>query len=369
MRALFVCQPAYGHFHPLVPLATACEDEGHDVAFVVAPSFVPVVEAAGFEALPAGLDWLESAPEAAFPETAAMGIVELGDFLFNRIFLEHAAAAMAGDLPGAFDSWGPDVVVHEGTEFGTVLAADMVEVPRVTVITDAAWPPQSLAPFFAPTLDRVRADLGLAPDPHLERLASCLHLACYPPYFQLSPTPQSWYPDLRPLRPVPYDGPTPPVELPRHGDRPLVLVTLGTVFAKRAGDVLQAVLDGLAQEDVDVVTALGADKWVPVGAGARQADVVVGHGGWGTTMATLVAGKPSLVLPQAGDQFSNAFRVEASGAGLRLLAHAVDPGTVRRAVRELLDDPLYFANAQRLRRSIEAMPGPAELVPVLTALT
>lgn len=367
MRALFVCQPAYGHFHPLVPLATACEDDGHDVAFAVSPSFVPVVEAAGFEALPAGLDWLESAPERAFPETAAMGVAELGEFLFTRIFLEHAAAAMAGDLPGVCGSWGPDLVVHEGTEFGAPLAAEMTGLPRVAVVTEASWPPQSLAPFRAPTLDRVRADLGLAPDPALERLTSCLHLSCLPPLFQVSPTAQSGYADLRPLRPVPYDGPTPAAELHR-GERPLVLVTLGTVFATRAAHVLQAVLDGLADEPVDVVTALGEDKWVPVGAAARHADVVIGHGGWGTTMAALVAGKPSLVLPQAGDQFFNAFRVEATGAGLRLLAHAVDPGTVRRAVHDLLDDPLYFANAQRLRRSIEAMPGPADLVPVLAAL-
>jgi UDP:flavonoid glycosyltransferase YjiC (YdhE family) len=327
VRALFVCQPGVGHFHPMVPSAAACEDEGHDVAFAVSPSFVPVVEAAGFEAVPAGLDWLASAPEQAFPETAAMGVAALAEFLFERIFLGDAAAAMAGDLPGVCEAWGPDMLVHEGTEFGAPLAAEATGLPRATLVTQASWPPTSMAPLVAPAVDGVRADLGLPADPGLERLASCLHLACYPPLFQVSGSPQSWFPDLRPLRPVPYDGPTPPAALDR------------------------------------------GDRWVPVGATAQQADIVVGSGGWDTSMAALAAGKPSLVLPQAGDQSFNAFRMEAAGAGIRLLSHAVDPGTVRRAVRELLDEPLYFANAQRLRRSIEAMPGPAELVPVLAALT
>lgn len=292
----------------------------------------------------------------------------LAEFLFERIFLGDAAAAMAGDLPGVCEAWGPDVLVHEGTEFGAPLAAEATGLPRATLVTQASWPPTSMAPLVAPAVDRVRADLGLPADPGLERLGSCLHLACYPPLFQVSGSPQSWFPDLRPLRPVPYDGPTPPAALDR-GDRPLVLVALGTTVARRAADILQAVLDGLATEPVDVVTAPGGDRWVPVGATAQQADIVVGSGGWDTSMAALAAGKPSLVLPQAGDQSFNAFRMEAAGAGIRLLSHAVDPGTVRRAVRELLDEPLYFANAQRLRRSIEAMPGPAELVPVLAALT
>ena len=56
MRVLFSCIAAYGHFHPLVPLARAFADEGHDVAFATSASFADRVHRAGFDLLPAGID-------------------------------------------------------------------------------------------------------------------------------------------------------------------------------------------------------------------------------------------------------------------------------------------------------------------------
>ena len=379
-----MCQPAYGHFHPLVPLAAACEDAGHDVAFAVSPSFIPVVEAAGFEGVPAGLDWLESAAEKSFPEVAGMSSAEYAGFLFGAVFLGHAAAAMAGDLPGVCEQWGADLLVHEEFEFGTPLAGERAGVPWAGVSLTPVWPRTTTASWMAAPLDALRTDLGLAPDPGLDRYYGALHLSALPPSFQAAPSPEEWRPNLHAVRPVPYDGPDPApawLEDLAADERPLVLVTLGTVFNRRAGDVLRTVVGALADEPVHVAVALGkslspealaplpantrAVSWLPMGTAAHVADVVVGHGGWGTTTATLAAGCPSVVLPQGGDQFLNAFRLAACGAGLRLLPDEVDAERVRSAVRDLLDDPVYFANARRLRREIDAMPGPAQAVPLL----
>ena len=41
MRVLFTTQPIPSHLHPLVPLARALADAGHDVAFATARSFLP----------------------------------------------------------------------------------------------------------------------------------------------------------------------------------------------------------------------------------------------------------------------------------------------------------------------------------------
>ena len=54
MRFLFTAIPGSGHFHPLVPTAQALQRRGHDVAFAASPTFAPTIEAAGFEAHPAG---------------------------------------------------------------------------------------------------------------------------------------------------------------------------------------------------------------------------------------------------------------------------------------------------------------------------
>ena len=53
---------------------------------------------------------------------------------------------------------------------------------------------------------------------------------------------------------------------------------------------------------------------------AMACDVVVCHGGAGTTMAALTRGLPMVVVPLFADQMHNAARVEAMGAGL-----TVDP--------------------------------------------
>jgi len=57
MRFLFTSIPGLGHFNPLVPLARALTDSGHDVAFVTSPSFADAVTRAGFEFIAGGIDW------------------------------------------------------------------------------------------------------------------------------------------------------------------------------------------------------------------------------------------------------------------------------------------------------------------------
>ena len=47
MRVLFCSTWGYGHVFPMVPLAQACLDAGHDVLWVSNESARPLVEAAG----------------------------------------------------------------------------------------------------------------------------------------------------------------------------------------------------------------------------------------------------------------------------------------------------------------------------------
>lgn len=125
MRVLFVCSLADDSATALAPLAAACEDAGHDVAFAVAPSLVPQVEADGFEALPAGLD-VEAEPD-------------------------HIAAALAGDLAPLTHQWGAGLVVHHDSE-GARLGAGRASLTAVCVSTrPAAGDFSLLPPSFQPT--------------------------------------------------------------------------------------------------------------------------------------------------------------------------------------------------------------------------
>ena len=80
--------PGFGHFHPLVPLARAFAQAGHEVAFATSPYFKEHVEAADFYFLPAGIDnaerWARFEPFQA--EHLALPLEERRAFLFPHMF-------------------------------------------------------------------------------------------------------------------------------------------------------------------------------------------------------------------------------------------------------------------------------------------
>ena len=64
-----------------------------------------------------------------------------------------------------------------------------------------------------------------------------------------------------------------------------------------------------------------------------------------------------LCIPLADeDQYYNAFRIAAAGAGLQILPQDANPLDVRNAVRELFRAPLYRENALRLKQELATMP-------------
>jgi MGT family glycosyltransferase len=163
-----------------------------------------------------------------------------------------------------------------------------------------------------------------------------------------------------------------------------VYLTLGTVSFV-ALPVLREAARGLAALDADVLVAVGPERdpgslgslpehvritrFVPQSAVLKHADLVVHHGGSGTTLASLAWGLPQLVLPQAlPDQALNAANVHAAGAGLMLPPHEVTAAAVAERARTLLTEPYYAEQAGRVQQEIDRMPGPTETVPVLRAL-
>ncbi|MGE0718563.1 MAG: glycosyltransferase, partial [Alphaproteobacteria bacterium] len=143
--------------------------------------------------------------------------------------------------------------------------------------------------------------------------------------------------------------------------RPLVLVSFSTTFQNHLGP-LQRVIDALATLPVKAVVTLGgsiyADEVEPapnvalLGSAPHapimaEAAVVVCHGGHGTVMKALAAGRPMLVIPHGRDQNDNAARVAERGAGIVLppLASAAE---IAHAVRRILAEPGFAASAARL---------------------
>jgi len=99
-----------------------------------------------------------------------------------------------------------------------------------------------------------------------------------------------------------------------------------------------------------------------------RCDLVVTHGGHNTVRAAIAAGLSLVVTPITADQPENAGRCAVLGLGRVVALPALMPEAVRAAVRGVLGDPEYRANAWRLRAEMEALPGPEHGVRLLEEL-
>jgi UDP:flavonoid glycosyltransferase YjiC (YdhE family) len=168
---------------------------------------------------------------------------------------------------------------------------------------------------------------------------------------------------------------------------PLVYVSFGSVTGSlghfRA--LYQAILEVLADLPVRVLITTGdgydparlgplpvnawAARWWPQAAVMRATAVMIGHGGFGTTMTALAAGVPQLVLPLfSADQFHNAERIEAVGVGARLLGGLDALPEVPGVVWDLLDQPGYTEAADRIAADIAGLPDVTTTLAVLDEL-
>jgi len=103
-----------------------------------------------------------------------------------------------------------------------------------------------------------------------------------------------------------------------------------------------------------------SSRWVAFAPHARafeRAPLVVHHGGIGTLAAVLRAGKPSLVLPLANDQFDNAVRLRGRGAAAILDPRKAKPAAIAREIRRLLVDRAAADAAARLGSRVRASNG------------
>lgn len=89
-----------------------------------------------------------------------------------------------------------------------------------------------------------------------------------------------------------------------------------------------------------------------------HADLVVHHGGSGSTLGALAEGVPQLVLPHGADQFANAEALVTVGAALRLLPAELSADAVTEQARKL---PSRRDAARAIAAEIAAMPSPDEV--------
>ncbi|MBM7495332.1 UDP:flavonoid glycosyltransferase YjiC (YdhE family) [Micromonospora luteifusca] len=368
MRVLVVSAPLVGHVFPLVPLAVALRDAGHDVLLAAGDS--------GLAAAEAGLPVRDIAPGFDFGRIA------------RRVFPRHpfiARAEMAGTadtrgaglLFGALNDqltdpvvalateWRPDLVLHEPFAVAGAVAAARLGVPAVRQ-ENSLFDGRKLVAATTARLGPALRRHGLSELP-----APAAALAVAPPSVA---TQRGW-----PMRHASYvGGGELPAWLREPGGRPRILVTRSTLTGPGDQGPMPAVVAAAAEVDAEIVLVrpdrrtaartlpdnVRVVDWIPLDEALPASAALVHHGGAGSALGALAAGLPQLATTGPGDRRHNAELVARRGAGLALRPRDI---TAQSLTQLVTDDHLRDAAGQ-VSREMAAMPAPADLVARLAAL-
>lgn len=392
MRVLFTCPPGASHLRSTLSLAEGLTLAGHEVGYATSSSFGPAVRSAGYQPFAAGLDYEESKPRTLptlfSAEPGGSGL---------KVFAELAAQGMVEDLAKVIDEWQPGLVIRNLVEFGGWLAAERAGVPLATITPSIDLPAPVLVSFTGNLLTHeLPARYGTQADPGLTRLYDYPYLSTLPA--EMTPP---GFPPRRGFRLRDHrvesgrdDQGGLPDWMDSLGSRPLVHVAFGTIFGSSdtARRIIEAVLTGLCEEDLDVVLAVGQESdpadfgvWPPnirivrhISAYReffKRCDVLVGNAGPGTLKFAMAAGVPACLIPFIAEGPMIARQMHQLGAGLLCTGIRDDrrpfpivdldrlrPEFVRAIVRQLLDDREFAAAMARLGHEARSLPSADEAV-------
>lgn len=387
MRVLMISSPVPSHFTPMVSLAWAFRAAGHEVLVAGQPDVMGAVRSAGLTGVSIGdpfgyAAWLagvtgDKRPVEVMPRPGVPGRTEG----MGEVWATHAKNTVAGYLAFARE-FRPDLIVADQAEYGALIVAGVLGIPAV----HHRW---GVDPLSGPYLSRMRSSLAaLSAESGLDRFPD--------PTVTLDPCPPSLQvpsaPPATPIRHVPFNGP---------GERPewvrrlresapagrTVLISLGRnvlslngiphlnlmlrAFAEIPGIRVIATVDEEYRSAVEPVPeSVTIVEPTPLRLFLGSCDVVVHHGGAGSSLTASLFGLPQLVLPQFPSSFAAGEQLEKLGAGFTLDddEKQCDPGRLSGALSALLTDAGHRRAAEKLRDEMEAMPSPAQVAADLTDL-
>jgi hypothetical protein len=365
MRVLATVHPGESVFAQMAPLLEALRGSGHDVTVATSASFAPTVAARGLTHVAAGPDWVESEIAVAYPDV--MDHVHdphgrLIEFMID-LFVSRTTDEFRSDCDRHLDRLEPDLVLHGFSEIGGALAAEQAGVPHVMFLAGA----DNWVNRFRPAIERAHGTSDWL-------LRDGLVVAETPGWSAESvrATDTTW------MRPI---AAATPAETWSDRQRPMLHVTLGTVFNVLARPLFKVLAAGAAPMASSVVVTVGPGLdparfvglppnvefhgYIPLGELLAGCDGVLGHAGWGTVMACAAAGVPVAALVLGADHDANAAAVERAGFGFALRPEDCSEASVRSAAERLLTDDGLRQAAQEQRAVIGAMPSADEVARTL----
>lgn len=355
----------------MMALADALHARGHQVHVSTLAAEVERVRKSGVEASPIS-DEVEAVPMDDYLGKNPLDALKRG----IRAFLARAPHE-SRDLKKAVSSFRPDALVVDCNAYGAQVYAEASGLPWCTFqpyfsplpssdvppfgpglrrssgpfgrLRDALMRPMitgQFAKLFLPGLNALRTEAGLESCKDLRALFTRAPRTLYLTAESFDYPRTDWPESYVFVGPLSLKHDAPPPEWLEQDLRPVVLVTCSTeTQADRA--IVDAALEGLTDTDYLVVATTAAhdpetfakprnarvQRFVPHEAVLRRAAVVVCHGGMGITQKALAYGVPLCVVPFGRDQLEVARRVEAAGAGVRLMPRRLGAISLKDAVK------------------------------------
>lgn len=374
-RIVYFSLPTRGHVNPTLGVIRELVRRGHEIVYYCTEQFRQDIEgtSALFRVYSPGFQWPEEGPGPfAQVSTTLETLLALSCSTLDHHLEEVRALQPTHVMYDSFAPWGgffaqllrlpsiasvPSILVNGDIDarYGARPGGE-VEDPRLT--------PEWYAAFRA----RSQASLGHygiteTSPPKLLQSYGDLNVVYTSRLFQ--PSAEAFDGDR-----IQFVGPciefrpqAAPFQFERLDGRPLVLVSLGTVYGNPR--FFRECMEQLADAPWQVVLSTGVHYdlgplpsnfivryFVPQIELLRRAAAFVTHAGMNSVQEALYHGVPMVMAPQAADQFWISGRVAELGAGLVL-----ESGAIRSSVAKVLVCADYRAASERIGGSLRAAGG------------
>lgn len=403
-----------GHVNPMLAAARQLVTQGHRVLMLCGALFEQRIRATGAEFVPFApeVDFDYRALERHFPERASLSGTAQMALALKRFF----AAPMAQhdrQLRALIAAEGVDLLLVENGFYGVLPLLQQPHGRPVPILMLGVNPVSFSSPdaiFYGPRIPpELRRSLGELPwldEPTRQlqrevqqRFDAALAEAGAPPltapftdvmvtapdaFLQLSCAGFEYErPELEGV--IRYVGPllpprlelTPPPWWERLDERPLVIVSQGTLANVDLGQLLLPAIQGLAGDELQLLLTTGGrdpallgdaipanaivTDHVPFELALPRAAALVTNGGYGSVQSALAHGVPLVVAGTGEDKAEVATRVAWSGAGINLHSNEPTAAMVATAVRKVVGEPRYRARARLLAEEMAALDGRAAI--------
>lgn len=426
MNVLILCSPISGHLNPLLVAGKILKNAGHDVAYYTSQLFREKVEANGgrFFPLPLDVDHDMRDINAAFPERQKHepGLAQL---LFDmKTLFADAIPSQFNGLKAILESVPVDIVLYEHGFVGVLplLLTSRSSRPAVAGLgigvlslkrDDGGTPMMGMPPAkdaaqreeYAAIAQQVEASL-LNPvreyaDHYLHELGAASlpgslfeSMALLADVFLQPCVPSLVYPLHEPVSNLRFigvlfpegSGDVPPeAKAAKEAGRRVVLVSQGTFANHDMGLLAAPVIQALGnREDILILVTTGGKPTESIPCALSEnsvvspflnfqrvlphVDVMIAFGGYGTVTQALSLGVPMVLAGLTEDKLENATQVASTGSGINLRTDTPTVEQVRDSVDQILSDPSYRANAQRLAAEFAQYDSTKELRRLLEAV-